>query len=253
MDPEASNASSDPSSDTTAAGTTAETPPAPPTATAPAVAPAVALSRTWIRGGLAAGVVAMADYMLLQLLPGPELLLLLLAAAFAPLLAAGAVGLYQVAALHRPGVALQLGTAAVAVAGVVFTLMGLVQLAGRASLASALAAGSEAGAAGRALEAVRRGLDVGWELGFALGAVLVAWALLRHPRFGWLYAVPGILAGLAVMTVAFLAFPEEPTVAGLLDLGPLLALWWLAVTARAILSREWVEERSGANSQPTPS
>lgn len=219
----------------------APVPEAPPPASGAATAD---LRRSWIRAGLAAGVLAMADYMLLQLLPGPKLLLLALVVAFAPLLAAGAMGVYQVAALHRPGVALQVGTGAVAVAGVVFTLMGLVQLAGRASLA-ALDAGGETGAARRAIETVRLGFDLGWELGFALGAVLVAWALLRHPRFGWLYAAPGVVAGLAVVTVAFLAFPEDPVSAGLLDLGPVLALWWLAVTARALLSREWVEERTG--------
>ena len=73
----------------------------------------------------------------------------------------------------------------------------------------------------------------------------MAGALVRHPRFGWLYAVPGALAGLAVLIIAVLAFPQDPVAAGLYDLGPLLALWWLAVTARAILSREWVEERVG--------
>ncbi len=218
-----------------------------PSASGPAAATAAVtadLRLSWIRVGLAAGVLAMADYMLLQLLPGPDLLLLALVVAFAPLLAAGAVGLYQVAALHRPGVALQLGAGAVVVAGVVFTLVGLLQLAGRASLAE-LDAGGQAGAARRAIEAVRIGFDLGWELGFALGAVLVAWALLHHPRFGWLYTAPGVVVGLAVVTVAFLAFPEDPVSAGFLDLGPVLALWWLAVTARALLSREWVEERLG--------
>ena len=222
----------------------AAVPAAETTTPASPTAPSARLHRSWIRVGLAAGVLAMADYMLLLLLPGPDRLLLALAAAFAPLLAAGAVGVYRVVALHRPGVALQLGSGAVAAAGVVFTLMALVQLAGRASLA-ALDAGGGAAAARRAIESVRLGLDLGWEVGFALGAVLVAGALVRHPRFGWLYAVPGALAGLAVLIIAVLAFPQDPVAAGLYDLGPLLALWWLAVTARAILSREWVEERVG--------
>lgn len=212
------------------------------------------LIRSWIRVGLAAGVLALADYMLLFLLPGPRLLVLLLAAAFGPLLATGVAGLYRLLALHRRSVALQAGSVSVAVGGVVFTLMALVQLSVRAAVATAAGSTQPAQAVlvRRGLDGVQLGLDVAWDLGLGLGCVLLAWSLRRHPRYGWLYAVSGVLVGGAVLGLNFATFPVPPADAGLIDVGPLAGLWFLAVTARALLSLDWADERLAAMAGATP-
>jgi len=214
------------------------------------------LIRSWIRVGLAAGVLALADYMLLLLLPGPKLLVLLLAAAFGPLLATGVAGLYHLLALDRRSVALQAGAVAVATGGVVFTLMALVQLAVRAAAATAADSiqPAQAELVRRGLNGVQLGLDVAWDLFLGLGCVLLAWSLRRHPRYGWIYTVSGILIGLAVLALNFATFPVPPANAGLVDVGPLAGLWLLAVTARALLSLDWADERlvDGAAAGATP-
>jgi hypothetical protein len=68
--------------------------------------------------------------------------------------------------------------------------------------------------------------------------------MLGHPRFGWFPAISGILIGLALLVLNLATFPEPPADAGLVDLGPLLGIWYLAVTLRVFLSWNWAASRA---------
>lgn len=81
------------------------------------------------------------------------------------------------------------------------------------------------------------GLDVAWDVFGAAGTVLLAWSLWSHRRFHPLLALSGIVAGLALLALNIATFPTPPAEAGWVDLGPLVALWyivacvWLVVVA----------------------
>jgi xanthosine utilization system XapX-like protein len=83
------------------------------------------------------------------------------------------------------------------------------------------------------------GLDVAWDAYICLGTFLFSWNMLRHPRFGRIFGGLVLLlsAGLAVLNLA--AFPAPPAYAGLIDLGPFVGLWYVAVSIQLLRSRPW--------------
>jgi hypothetical protein len=87
----------------------------------------------------------------------------------------------------------------------------------------------------RSLASVHLGIDVAWDLYGGVGTVLLAWALRAHPAFGRTFALPGLLLALALLALNAISFPTPPAEAGLVDFGPLLALWYVAVSVRVAL------------------
>jgi hypothetical protein len=84
------------------------------------------------------------------------------------------------------------------------------------------------------LRAVYWGLDVAWDLYIALGTVAFAIALY-HARWLRLWALPGLAAGAALFVLNLASFPEPPGSAGLVDIGPLVGLWYTGVTVGAVV------------------
>jgi hypothetical protein len=63
---------------------------------------------------------------------------------------------------------------------------------------------------------------------------LPGWCCSGRPGFGPLFAVPGILVGLAGLGFNAASFPTPPGQAELVDVGPLTGLFFLAVAVRMI-------------------
>jgi hypothetical protein len=176
--------------------------------------------RTWARASAICGLAAIVSYALLIGLPGPAALQALLTLGFGLGLTIASIGLYfSVAAPASPRVGLVAAVSNTVAAGLLVAMI-LVQLA----------IGSTGDAAGPALRAVSLALDVGWDLYVAAGTFLFALAMRRAPGFGPLFAWSGmaVAAGLLVLNVA--TFPVPPGDAGLVDLGPAVALWYVAVS-----------------------
>jgi hypothetical protein len=186
----------------------------------------------WVYLGIAGGVTACVAYPLLVFAPLPRLVTVFLAALFPPALAAASIGLLQFLALSGESVASQLGTVFNLLASALVSSMFFVQLAVRM--------GTGAGHPAAGLTGVWLGLDVAWDSFVALGTFCFAIAGYRHPRLGPLYALPGLVIALALLVVNLWTFPTPPGDAGLIDLGPALGLWYLAVTLRMIGSLRWV-------------
>jgi hypothetical protein len=85
---------------------------------------------------------------------------------------------------------------------------------------------------------IQLGLDVAWDVFLVLGTVLLAWNMWHHPRFGRLLAVSGCVIAVALIVINLAVFPEPPghTV---IDLGPVIGLWYLIVTIRLAMSVRW--------------
>ena len=157
---------------------------------------------------------------------------------FGPLLSLASYGLYRLLTLHRASVSLQVAAVSNIIAGALVTAMLMVQLAvragGRASVDDFL---------WTKFRRVDLGLDVAWDVYICLGTFLFAWNMLRHPRFGRIFGGIGLLlaGGLAVLNLA--TFPTPPAYAGLVDLGPLVGLWYVAASVQMLRSRRWAETR----------
>jgi len=80
-------------------------------------------------------------------------------------------------------------------------------------------------------------MDVSFDIFFLVSAVLFGISMLRHPRFGAKFGIPGCLAAGATLGLNLFAFPFPPEP----DLGPLVALWLSAVAVRMLFSVSYGE------------
>ncbi len=198
------------------------------------------LAARWIRAGVVAGWVACLSYPIAVFVPLPLGIAATLVALFGPALAIASVGLYHVISLHRASVAAGAAALLNSVGGALFTSMLLVQIA------VGVASGHQTD---RSLQAVWLGLDVAWDAYISLGTVLFALSMLRHPRFGPVFTYSGLIIGVLLFAFNLYTFPTPPANAGLIDLGPLIGLWYLAVTVQLWRSLGWAE---GLPSVPGP-
>jgi hypothetical protein len=83
-----------------------------------------------------------------------------------------------------------------------------------------------------ALRAVWWGLDVAWDLYVGTGTILFALCMFGRRGLGVWFSVPGLLIGGLLLVFNIATFPKPPDTAGLVDLGPLVGLWYLMVFVR---------------------
>lgn len=186
----------------------------------------------WIRVGVVAGVWACLAYPAAIFVPLPLWMSAALAASFGPALALACVGLWRLIRLQQASVAAAAAAGLNAVGGALFTAMLLVQMA------IGVATGDHTE---RPLQAVWLGLDVAWDVYIGLGTALFGFSMLRHPRFGWVFGGSGMAIALALLCFNLYTFPVPPAGAGLVDLGPVVGVWYFAVTLRTWQSLSWAQ------------
>jgi hypothetical protein len=89
--------------------------------------------------------------------------------------------------------------------------------------------------------AIWLGLDVAWDAYVGFGTICFALAMMRHPRFGRVFAFVGMAVGAGLLALHVYTFPTPPQNAGLVDLGPALGLWYLVVTIQMWRSLSWAK------------
>jgi len=93
------------------------------------------------------------------------------------------------------------------------------------------------------VNSVQLGLDIVWDLYGIIAVFLFALNMYNHPKLGKIFSVPGIVAALLLLFFNIYFFPTPPTNAGSIDFGPLIALWFLAVTIQIARSLKWVNAK----------
>jgi hypothetical protein len=195
------------------------------------------LDRRMTLAGAGCGLAAVVAYFGAAFLPLPEGLGRLLAFAFGPLLAVSFLGLYHVLADRCDGPALRFGVVLGILAGATVTVMLSVQMGNnmmrgdQLSGADTEAAREIARIAHQAVNRVQMLIDVAWDVFICGAGGLVGLAMLKHPRFGRIWGGTGIAASVALLYLNLDTYPNGPAYAGSVDLGPLLAVWFMAVYA----------------------
>ncbi|HEU0247697.1 MAG TPA: hypothetical protein VFR38_11485 [Gaiellaceae bacterium] len=154
------------------------------------------------------------------------------ASLFGPLIACASVALYLLLASERATLVGQLAAVANVAAGALVTAMLLVQISVddvEAELAPVV---------NDAFEHVEFGLDLSWDVFLVAGTILFGLAMVADARFGLRFGLPGIVVAAALYVLNFASFPTPPADAGLVDLGPLVGLWYAAVSVQAL--RIWL-------------
>jgi hypothetical protein len=191
-------------------------------------------------GGIA-GIVSVCCYFLAVLIPWPETqagtsVSLLVVSGFPLLGIVFSYGLYSFVAEESEGTANRL--AFVFAAAAFTTLLGMIiaQQAVGAGIGEMTKGLDDATAKAlrRGLRLIDLGLDVAWD--FLIGTALVLWALAirRRTGFGPGWAVPSAVFGVALIALNASTFPWPPGDRGLFDIGPFIALYFVAVGARLI-------------------
>lgn len=204
-------------------------------------------SRTWAEIGALAGAIAMVAYAVISTVQHSSPLAAVGASVVGPAIAAASAGLYEVLRLHRSTVSLKLGLGANVAAAITVTMMLLAQITYRGWLELRFPTGPAATSASPAYQAangLQLGFDVAWDVFLCLGTVLFAVNMWTHPRFGRVFAITGGSLAALLLILNMATFPEPPDQAGLVDLGPLVGLWYVAVAIRIGVSLKWVDRRA---------
>jgi len=206
------------------------------------------LELNWIRVGIITGFLTTIIYPLLIFVSLPKLLTIFLACFVGPLLSVASFGLYKFIKLHRETVTLQIATVSNIIASTIFNLMLIVQLARRIGMGGYLDSVNNAAITemlqwiSKGVLTVQAGLDVSWDVYIAIGTFFFGLNMLTHPRFGKIFGGTGILLALLLLVFNLYTFPTAPMDAGLIDFGPFVGLWYLAVTVQILRSMKWVRE-----------
>ena len=203
------------------------------------------LYMTWIKLGISAGLAVSVIYPLMIFVPLPKKLTIVFASLFGPLLMLASLGLYYFLKAYRETATVQLAVISNVIAGVLVTLMLIVQLSVNLSMDGLMDSAGE-GISGatkdwiwKVVDRVQLGMDVSWDIFIAIGTILFGVAMMKHPRFGKIFGMIGFLIGHFLLVFNLATFPSPPGDAGLIDLGPVLGLWYLAATVQIIRSLKW--------------
>lgn len=201
----------------------------------------IAEKTTWTHLAGITGILSVISYFGAAFLPVPDVVTRLLAFAFGPLLSVSFVGIYRTMAPHKDGPMLQTACLFGIVAGVMVTSMLVVQVGNNMVRADMLASAETELArdsvllAWRAVNRVQYLLDVVWDIFICLALLLLATVMVSHPRFGKIWGGIGILVSVSLLFLNLFTFPFAPGEVGLVDLGPIAAIWMLAVFIRLLL------------------
>ena len=202
------------------------------------------LTASWARVGGIAGILSVLAFIggsvIGGILEAPSTIGDLLGFSFGPLLITAFVGLFYLIRAHQDSISLQLGTIFGVIAGAVVTNMIVVQSALFRTIEVGLR--DTIGPAWNGLNAIQLGLDVSWDIFISLATILVGIAMFSHPKFGKIFGGITTLIGLLLLVFNLLTFPTPPGSAGLIDLGPVMGIWYLVISVQKLRSVGWTKE-----------
>lgn len=206
------------------------------------------LTLTWVLFGSIAGILGVLAFFLASTGLFGLMASFYLGMAMGPLLSVAYVGYYYFFRAHRLSPALQIATLFGIIAGSIVNMMIVVQ--GALFITIPTAARDSIGAAWDGLNMVQLGLDVSWDIYISLATVLLAVAMWDHPRFHKIFALVTGLLGTGLLILNLWTYPIPPGSDGLVDLGPLVGLWYLVLTVRVLTSRKWLARQLEASERP---
>lgn len=199
------------------------------------------MEKSLIRVGAIFGLLALFSYFGAVFLPLPTRIGYMLVFAMGPLLALSFLGVHEALVAHRRSITAYFGCALGFAAGVLVNLMLVIQGANNILREEAHAgleprAAEQAESVWGAVNRVQFSIDVSWDIFICLAGIMIGIAMLSHPKFGKIFGWSGIAFSTLLLVLNLYTFPIGPAYAGLIDLGPLVALWYGVVFTRMLLA-----------------
>jgi hypothetical protein len=184
---------------------------------------------------------AVACYVLAITLPWPETQLgtsiaLVVVSAWPILSIVYSYGLYSFVAAERESTANRLSFVFAVTAFSTVLAMIVVQLAIGAGIGEITKELDEptTRALHRGLRMIDLGLDVAWDMLIGTALVLSGIAMRRRSGLGLGWAIPSVVLGLALVVLNAATFPWPPGDRGLIDIGPFIGAFVMALAARLV-------------------
>jgi hypothetical protein len=170
---------------------------------------------------------------------------------FGPFFALYAVGLYHYLRPRVDGPLVEAAALLTVASGAFVTAMFVVQSAtfdvGFDFIRAAQDKASEATAYQimNTVNVVQLGLGMCWDIFVSLGTALFAACFLRLGRWGQALGAVGGVVALGALGLNFATFPMPPAESGLIDLGPAIAAWYVAVAFPMLAAARRRDARGG--------
>ena len=193
----------------------------------------------WINIGIICGFLVSIIYPLLQFISN-LILGVILASSMGILLSLASVGLYYFIQINKKSMAAKIAVFSNIIAGALLTQMFLVQLAIKASKPELIDESSKW--VWNTVNHVHYGLDVAWDVYIFLGTILFAVSIFNHPKLGKIFSITGILISILMIITNIISFPIPPY-EEYFDFGPFIGLWYLAITIKIALSKNWIHQQ----------
>ena len=193
----------------------------------------------WINIGIICGFLVSIIYPLLQFISN-LILGVILASSMGILLSLASVGLYYFICINKKNIISKIALFSNVIAGAMLTQMFLVQLAIKSSKPEIIEQSSKW--IWITINHIHYGLDVAWDVYIFLGTVLFAISMYKHPKFGKILSIAGVIISLLLITTNIISFPIPPY-EEYIDFGPLIGLWYLTVTVKITFSKKWIKQK----------
>jgi len=79
------------------------------------------------------------------------------------------------------------------------------------------------------------GLDVSWDLFIGVSLFFLSLVLKTNKSFGIVWSIPSILLGVTLIVLNVITFPWPPNTQGLIDIGPAIGLFIIALSTRLVI------------------
>jgi hypothetical protein len=192
--------------------------------------------RSWVKIGIAAGIVACCVYPVLILVAVSRIPQLILGGSFGPALAIASISLAHILLTRHNSPTIKLAAILNSLAGALVTAMIIVQLAINYSTAPT---GDEQlnSLLKQRIWDVVLGLDVAFDFFIGLGTLFFAINLIKDSRFGKIIGWTGIFVAIVPLLGANIYyFPDPPYIHGFPHVGMFTGLWYLGVVILLIRS-----------------
>ena len=199
---------------------------------------------SWIKFSIVNGFAAVIFYISAAFIPLPEMAALLLAFLFGLFFMMAIFSMFFIIRSWKAYISLYASTAFNLVAAAFVTLMLVVQQTGFA-FHETFKAEPRPGVTDEQLKwmfkevnSVQLGIDITWDIFVSTGTFLLALSLYGHPVYKKIFTYTGTLSALLLFVFNFYYFPEPPADAGSIDFGPLVSVWYLALTIVTLIKRK---------------
>lgn len=96
----------------------------------------------------------------------------------------------------------------------------------------------------RGLRSIDLGMDLAWDVFGCISFLLFGMLMIRNRHFGPIFGLAGIIITGLLLILNVATAPTPPGSAGLVDLGPLTGLWFLAVSIQMLRSARSIARSS---------